>query len=83
MTGRLHAVLTAAWQSGRIPSDGKRGLIVPTWKEERNLQDCNNYRGIIFLSARQGAEHPWFTPVWSTTDRILCVGVLVERQRKF
>ncbi len=29
MTHGLHAVLTAVWQSGTIPPDWKRGLVVP------------------------------------------------------
>ncbi len=46
----LHAVLTAFWQSGTIPSDWKRGLVVPIWKGKGCRQDCNNYRGITLLS---------------------------------
>ncbi|KAG0710615.1 Cytochrome P450 10 [Chionoecetes opilio] len=46
----LHAVLTAVWQSGAIPPDWKRGLVVPIWKGKGYRQDCNNYRGITLLS---------------------------------
>ena len=46
----LHAVLTAVWQSGTIPPDWKRGLVVPIWKGKGDRQDCNNYRGITLLS---------------------------------
>ncbi|KAG0713639.1 Pikachurin [Chionoecetes opilio] len=46
----LQAVLTAVWQSGTIPPDWKRGLVVPIWKGKGDRQDCNNYRGITLLS---------------------------------
>merc|ERR1712035_27581 len=46
----LHAVLSAVWQSGTIPPDWKRGLVVPIWKGKGCQQDCNNYRGITLLS---------------------------------
>ncbi|KAG0716601.1 LINE-1 reverse transcriptase [Chionoecetes opilio] len=46
----LHAVLTAVWQSGTIPPDWKRRLVVPIWKGKGDSQDCNNYRGITLLS---------------------------------
>ncbi|KAG0721870.1 Ankyrin repeat and SOCS box protein 3 [Chionoecetes opilio] len=46
----LHAVLTAVWQSGTIPPDWKRGLVVPIWKGKGDRQDCNNYHGITLLS---------------------------------
>ena len=50
MTRGLHAVLSAVWQSGTIPPDWKRGLVVPIWKGKGDRQDCNNYRGITLLS---------------------------------
>ncbi|KAG0715480.1 Craniofacial development protein 2 [Chionoecetes opilio] len=46
----LHSVLTAVWQSGTIPPDWKRGLVVPIWKGKGDRQDCNNYRGTTLLS---------------------------------
>ncbi|KAG0724748.1 LINE-1 retrotransposable element ORF2 protein [Chionoecetes opilio] len=46
----LHAVLTAVWQSGTIPPDWKRGLVVPIWKGKGDRQDCNNYRSITLFS---------------------------------
>ena len=51
MIRRLHAVLTAVWHSGTIPSHWKKGLIIPIWKGRGDDQDCNNYRGITLLSA--------------------------------
>ena len=46
----LHAVLCSAWNTGIIPTDWKRGLVVPLWKENGEQQDCNNYRGVVLLS---------------------------------
>ena len=38
----LHAVLCSAWNTGIIPTDWKRGLVVPLWKGKGDRQDCNN-----------------------------------------
>ena len=46
----LHAVLCSAWSAGIIATDWKRGLVVPLWKGKGDRQDCNNYRGVTFLS---------------------------------
>ena len=46
----LHAVLTAAWLSGTIPPDWKKGLVIPIWKGKGDHEDCNNYCGITLLS---------------------------------
>ena len=46
----LHAVLCSAWNTGIIPTDWKRGLVVPLWKGKGDRQDCNNYRGVMLLS---------------------------------
>ena len=40
MVRGLHAVMTAVWHSVTIPSDWKRGLVVPIWKGIGNHQDC-------------------------------------------
>ena len=51
----LHAVLCSAWNTGIIPTDWKRGLVVPLWKGKGDCQDCNNYRGgDAALSAGKG-----------------------------
>ena len=49
----LHAVLCSAWNTGIIPTDWKRGLVVPLWKGKGDRQDCNNDRGVTLLSAGQ------------------------------
>ena len=50
----LHPVQCSAWNTGIIPTDWKRGLVL-LWKEKGDLQDCNNYRGgNAALSTRQG-----------------------------
>ena len=46
----LHAVLCSAWNTGIIPTDWKRGLVVPLWKGKGDRQDCSNYRGVTLLS---------------------------------
>ena len=47
---RLHAVICSAWDTGVIPTDWKRGLVVPLWKGKGDILDCNNYRGVTLLS---------------------------------
>ena len=39
----LHAVLCSAWNTGIIPTDEKRTLVVSLWKGKGDRQDCNNY----------------------------------------
>ena len=46
----LHAVLCSVWNTGVIPTDWMRGLVVPFWKAKGDRQDCNNYRGVTLLS---------------------------------
>ena len=45
----LHAVLYSTWSTGIIPTNGKRGLVVPLWKGNGDRQDYN-YRGVMLLS---------------------------------
>jgi len=45
-----HAVLCSAWNTGIIPTDWKRGLVVPLWKGKGDHQDCNNYQRVTLLS---------------------------------
>ena len=46
----LHAILRSVWMTGEIPSDWKRGIIVPLWKGKGDRRDCNAYRGVTLLS---------------------------------
>ena len=39
----LYAVRCSAWNTGIIPTDWKRSLVVPLWKGNGDRQDCNNY----------------------------------------
>lgn len=39
----LNAVLTAVLQSGTIPSNWMRGLVIPIWKRKWDRKDCNIY----------------------------------------
>ena len=45
-----HGALCSAWNTGVIPTDWKRGLIVLLWKGKGDRQDCYNYRGVTLLS---------------------------------
>ena len=46
----LHAVMCSAWNTGVIPTDWKRGLVVPLWNGMGDHQDCIKYRGVMLLS---------------------------------
>ena len=46
----LYAVLCSVWNTGIIPTDCKRGLVVSLWKGKGDRQDCKNYRGVMLLS---------------------------------
>jgi hypothetical protein len=46
----LHAVFHSVWNTGVIPADWKRGIVVPLWKGKGDRQDCGNYRGVTLLS---------------------------------
>lgn len=45
----LHAVLTAVWQSGTIPSYWKRGLIIPNLKEKVTVSTATYTGGSTLL----------------------------------
>ena len=49
----LHAVLCSAWNTGIIPTDWKRDLVVPLWKGKGVPQDSNNYRQVTLLSVQR------------------------------
>ena len=38
-----HTVLCSVWNTGIIPPDWKRGLVVPLCKGKGHRQECNNY----------------------------------------
>ena len=46
----LRTLLCSIWSTGEIPTDWKRGLIVPIWKGKGDTRECNNYRGVTLLS---------------------------------
>ena len=50
MARGLHTVLTAIWQSGTIPPDLLKGVVIPFWKGKGDRWDCGNHRGITLLS---------------------------------
>ena len=88
----------AIWQSGTVPSDLLRGVVIPLRKGKGD----RNHRGITLLSEpgkvlarillrcirdhllrHQRPEQSGFTPGKSTIDRILALRVIVERRREF
>ena len=36
--------------TGIIPTDFRRGVVVPIWKRKGDTEECNNYTGVILLS---------------------------------
>ena len=46
----LHRLFCSVWNSGAIPTDWKRGIVVPIWKGKGDIRECNNYRGVTLLS---------------------------------
>jgi len=41
---------SSACNTGIIPTDWKRGLVVPLWNGKSDHQDCHNYQGVTLLS---------------------------------
>jgi len=46
----LTKVFQAVWQTGQMPSDWKKGIILPLYKGKGSRRECKNYRGITLLS---------------------------------
>ena len=46
----LHTLICSVWNTGVIPTDWKRGLVVPIWKGKGDVRECSNYRGVTLLS---------------------------------
>ena len=46
----LHALICSVWSSGVIPTDWKRGIVVPIWKGKGDIRECSNHRGVTLLS---------------------------------
>ena len=40
----LHTHLCSIWNTGIIPTDWRRGVVVPILKGKGDTQECNNYR---------------------------------------
>jgi len=43
-------VIKQVWQTGIIPPEWKKGIILPIYKGKGSPKDCKNYRGISLLS---------------------------------
>ena len=46
----LTSIFKAAWNTGQLPDDWRKGIILPFYKGKGSRQDCCNYRGITLLS---------------------------------
>ena len=46
----LHAVLCSVWNTGIIPIDWKRGLVVPLWKGKGDRRTATTTEGVMLLS---------------------------------
>jgi len=46
----LTSIFQSVWQSGTIPEDWHKGIILPFYKGKGSKHDCRNYRGITLLS---------------------------------
>ena len=46
----LHVLLCQCWQEGAVPQDMRDAKIITLFKNKGQRSDCNNYRGISFLS---------------------------------
>jgi len=46
----LTAVIRGVWETGRIPSDWRKGIILPQYKGKGSRRECKNYWGITLLS---------------------------------
>ena len=42
----LHTLLCSIWNAGIIPTDWRRGVVIPIWKGKGDTQECNNYWGL-------------------------------------
>lgn len=51
----LHALLAAIWQSGTIPQDLLRGVVIAFWKGKGDQWDCSNYSGITAQHTRKSS----------------------------
>lgn len=49
MNHGLCVLLSALHQFGILPSDWKRGLVVPIWKEKEDWEDCSSFLYITLL----------------------------------
>ena len=46
----LTNIIRHAWESEVLPSDWRKGIILPFYKGKGSRQECKNYRGITLLS---------------------------------
>jgi len=46
----LTKIFQSVWQTGQMPLDWKKGIILPLYKGKCSRRECKNYRGITLLS---------------------------------
>jgi len=46
----LLELFRTVWNSEQVPSDWRKGIILPIYKSKNSKQECSNYRGITLLS---------------------------------
>ena len=54
----LHTLLCSIWNTELIPTDWRRGAVVPIWKGKSDTRECNNYRRVnsSLYQARPGTN---------------------------
>ena len=45
----IHKIITSVWNKEELPEEWKESIVVPIYKKG-DKRDCNNYRGISFMS---------------------------------
>ena len=46
----MHEILCFCWSEGEVPQDIRDASVITLYKNKGDRSDCNNYRGIAFLS---------------------------------
>ena len=46
----LHTLFISIWNTGIIPINWRRGIVVPIWKWKCDSHECNGYKAVTLLS---------------------------------
>jgi len=60
----LTKIFQSVWQTGQMPSDWKKGIILPLYKGKGSRRKCKNYRGITPLSTPDKVFALSLLPSW-------------------